>query len=229
MPRTANPANRSCFREYAGNAAGGRDPGILRPRAVSCGSDRRCSDSSLDGLPKGRGRGGAVKRPARGEKSGAPAGTRPGEERVHPDPPRLTLHEEPTSKRSRGKEQRVHDDWSPGPWRGTATAGGDEWRRQQGSDHLVGTPVAPVAGERPVLLDEVALFLAAELLFGGNQVGYVQTMGRPLGECAGPGIDAGAILETVEPAPGYLSNSVIRTREGTQDGSRGVRVATQVD
>src|SRR5271157_4338920 len=84
MPRIVDPANRSCFREYAGNAEEGRDPGNLRPRAVSCGSDRRCSDSSLDGLPKGRGRGGAVKRPARGEKSGAPAGTRPGEERADP-------------------------------------------------------------------------------------------------------------------------------------------------
>src|SRR5271157_114471 len=228
MPRTANPANRSCFREYAGNAGEGRDPGNLRPRAVSCGSDRRCSDSSLDGLPKGRGRGGAVKRPTRGEKSGAPAGTRPGEERAHPDPPRVTLHEEPTSKRSLGKEQRLHDDWSLGPCRGPAAARGDEWRGQEGSDDLVGTPIAPVAGERPVLL-EVGLFLAAELLFGGNQVGDVQTVGRLLGECAGPGIDAGAILETVEPASGYLSNSVVRTREGTQDGSRGVRIATQVD
>src|SRR5271157_756308 len=228
MPRTANPANRSCFREYAGNAGEGRDPGNLRPRAVSCGSDRRCSDSSLDGLPKGRGRGGAVKRPARGEKSGAPAGTRPGEERADPDPPRVTLHEEPTSKRPLGKEHRVHDDWSLGPWRGPATAGSDERYGRPVSDDLVGTPVAPVAGEGSVLL-EVALFLAAELLFGGNQVGDVQTMGRPLGQCPGPGIDAGAILKTIEPASGYLSNSVVCTREGTQDGSCGVRVATQID
>ena len=49
---------------------------------------------------------------------------------------------------------------------------------------------------------EVCLFLAGEFLFGRNQVGDVQTMGRPLGQCAGPGIDAGAILETVEPASG---------------------------
>ncbi len=128
-----------------------------------------------------------------GRKVGAPTSTRPGEERAHPDPPRVTLHEEPTSKRPLGKEQRLHDDWSLGPCRGPAAAGGGEWRGQEGSDDLVGTPIAPVAGERPVLL-EVGLFLAAELLFGGNQVGDVQTMGRPLGECAGPGIDAGAIL-----------------------------------
>src|SRR5271166_4128620 len=109
MPRIANPAIRSCFRVYAEYAEGGRDPGNLRPRAASCGSDRRCSDSSLDGLPKGRGRGGAVKRPARGEESGTPAGTLPGEARAHPDPPESTLHVEPTSKRSLGKEHHARD------------------------------------------------------------------------------------------------------------------------
>ena len=79
------------------------------------------------------------------------------------------------------------------------------------------------------MLLKVCLFLAGEFLFGGNQVGDVQTTGRPLGQCAGPGIDASAILETVEPACGNLSNSVVCTREGAEDGSRGVRVATQVN
>src|SRR5271166_2984770 len=145
MPRIANPAIRSCFREYAGNAEGGRDPGNLRPRAASCGSDRRCSDSSLDGLPKGRGRGGAVTRPARGEKSGAPAGTRPGEARAHPDPPKLTLHEEPTPKRTLGKERRARAEvcgvMARPPRQQEATSGDGG----PGSDDLVGTPVANVA------------------------------------------------------------------------------------
>ena len=117
-----------------------------------------------------------------------------------------------------------------GEHRGVRTGGFPRNRtaRDPMSKNVVCVPVAAVAGDGGELFEALA-FLAAEELFGGDQIGDVQPGRRPLRQRDCAGLDAVAILQTVEPALRDRVDPVVRPGHGPENRPGCVGIASQVD